>query len=158
MDGNKAKAELKLKKGAEAAAKGQKITPEMIQGTTVTVGRREIPMAYDVRTQIQIDEEIGMDWDTLRDSINNLKKSVITKTIVKCIRILGNRGLVKDGKEPDLTDEWLLDHIVMKDMLAYRIALLGTLTAGWYMETDDSQDKEIDVGLLEIRKKNGNTD
>lgn len=150
------KANLELKQPQNEEKGG--ITPDMIAGATVTVGGREIRLAYDLRAQITIDSEIGMDWDELRDCINRLKKAKNTKIVVQCIRILGNRGLQKDGKKPDLTDDWLMDHISLKDMLAYKIAILGVLTAGWYMETDDSQEREIDLGLAELRKKNGDTD
>jgi hypothetical protein len=150
------KANLELKQPQNEEKGG--ITPDMIAGATVTVGGREIRLVYDLRAQITIDSEIGMDWDELRDCINRLKKAKNTKIVVQCIRILGNRGLQKDGEQPDLTDDWLMDHISLKDMLAYKIAILGVLTAGWYMETDDSQEREIDLGLAELRKKNGDTD
>lgn len=153
MDGAKA-ANLELKKEQD----GKPITPDMILGATITVGGREIRLAYDLRAQITIDHDIGMDWDELRDCINKLKNAKNTKTVVQCIRILGNRGLEKAGEKPDLTDDWLMDHVSMKDLLAYKIAILGVLTAGWYMETDNSSETEVDLGLAEIRKKNGNTD
>lgn len=156
MDGKQVgKVNLELKEGSETA---EKITPAMVRGASVRISGIEIPLAYDLRAQITIEDELGLDWDELRDKINNLKNARNTKLVVRTLRILGNRAAEKAGETPDLTDDWLMDHISLHDMMGYKIAILGVLTAGWYMETDDSADKEIDLGLIEIRKKNGKTD
>ena len=130
------------------------ITPEMLKNPSIRIGRREIPLAYNLRAQIAFEEEIGMTWDELRENINQLKGNKNTKTAVKVIRILGNQGLRLDGMDPDLTDDWLLDHIAMKNMLAYKVAILQALFAGRYMESEGSEEDEVDIGLIEIRKKN----
>ena len=73
---------------------------------------------------------------------------------------MGNRGLKRAGQEPDLTDDWLLDHILPKNLLEYRVAILETMMAGRYMETEENADEqgEVDIGLMEIRKKKESTD
>lgn len=133
-------------------------SPEMLPNPTIIIGGREIQLAYDVQAQITIEEEIGMTWDEFRDSINKIKKNKNTGIIMKALRILGNRWSTKTGKKPDLTDEWLAEHAVMKDLMNYRVSILEALVKGWFMETDDSDEKDVDVGLMEIRKKNGSTD
>ena len=145
--------ELTKDAGEQAEKTGGLIAPGMIKSASVTIAETEIPLWYDLRAQIQIEEELEMSYDTLRETINNLKNPLNTKTVIQAIRILGNRGLAKNGEKVRLTDEWLYDHVRQPDMLAYKIALLGALTAGWYMETDDSTQGEIDLGLMEIRKK-----
>ena len=143
---------------AQAGKDGQPAGPDSLRNAYVLIAGKTIPLAYDLRTQIVIDEEIGMNYDELWENINKLKKNTNTKTVVQAIRIMGNRGLEKAGEKADLTDDWLMDHIVMRDMLVYKAAMLLTLMNGWYMETDDSDEKEVDVGLMEIRKKNGSTE
>ncbi len=49
-------------------------------------------------------------------------------------------------------------HIVPANMTAYRIALMGAMTKGWFMETEEATDEEKDDILAEIRKKNESTD
>ena len=79
------------------------------------------------------------------------------RTVIGLIRLMGNAGLKHAGQEPDLTDEWLIDHIKPGYTTSYRIAVMGAVTAGWFMESDQGEKEQDDV-LAEIRKKNGNTD
>ena len=72
--------------------------------------------------------------------------------------LCGNAGLKAAGQEPDLEEDWLIDHIQPGYITSYRIALLGAVTAGWFMETETDHEEEQDDVLAEIRKKNGNTE
>ena len=137
---------------------GTEVKAASLKFPKIKVGGREIPLAYTLRAQIAIDEDLDMTWDELKENINQLKGNRNTKKMISALRILGNAGLQRAGKEPDLTDEWLLDHVRPRDMLAYKVAMLQTLFAGQFMETDNSDEGEVDLGLLEIRKKNGSTE
>lgn len=149
--------ELTKDAGKEIEQNGGMITPGMVKQATVTIAGFEIPLWYDLRTQIRIDEEMEMSHETLRESVDNLKNATNTKVIVNAIRIMGNRGLERAGEKVRLTEEWLLDHIEMYNMLAYKIAIIGAMTAGYYMESDENKGGEIDLGLMEIRKKKEKT-
>lgn len=129
----------------------EQITPGMIKETAVTVGGREIPLYYDLRAQIEIDEELEMTYDELNEKLRGKKPN--TKLTVQAIRILGNRALVHGGGKADLTDDWLIEHISPKDMAAYKVALMAAIMTGWFMETDDSWNERQDVTLNEILKK-----
>lgn len=158
MDGNDNIVDIvtkEMQKNAEAPAE---VTAAALKFPTIKVGKREIPLAYTLRTQIRIEEDLEMTYDELRENVNQLKGNRNTKTTIRTLRILGNAGLERAGKEADLTEEWLTDHIVPKDMLAYKVAILQTLFAGRYMETENSEDGEVDIGLMEIRKKKESTD
>lgn len=135
-------------------SKVKEITPGMIKQVDISVGNREIPLRYTLRTQIEMDEELDLSFEEAQEKIK--KKN--TKTVVSLMRILGNEGLRLNGKEADLTDEWLTGHIVPANMTAYRIALMGAMTKGWFMETEEVSEAEQDDILAEIRKKNENTD
>ncbi len=137
--------------------KAEDITADRIKNIIVRIGGRQLTLVYNIRAQIQIDEELEMDFDALREELNKRRKPN-TKVVVTALRIMGNMGLRLSGAEPDLTDEWIIDHMIPKDLFSYRVAALTALTKGWYMETDDSADKDQDITLIEIRKKNERTD
>lgn len=128
----------------------------MIKDVKVTIGGRELVLVYNMRVQMKVEEEMEMDFAELQEKLNKAKRS--TKTVIGIIRLMGNEGLRRDGKEPDLTEEWLADHMQPGFMLSYRIAAISAITAGWFMETDNSYNEEQDVTLNEIRKKNVSTD
>ena len=153
MDEKKTAVELEMTEEAKA----EDITPERIKNIIVRIGGRQLTLVYNIRAQIQIDDALEMDFDTLREELNKRRKPN-TKVVVTALRIMGNMGLKMTGKEPDLTDEWIIDHMIPKDLFSYRVAALTALTKGWYMETDDSADKDQDITLIEIRKKNESTD
>lgn len=153
MDEKKTPVELEMTEETKA----EDITPDRIKNIIVRIGGRQLTLVYNIRAQIQIDEELEMDFDTLREELNKRRKPN-TKVVVAALRIMGNMGLRLAGAEPDLTDEWIIDHMIPKDLFSYRVAALTALTKGWYMETDDSADKDQDITLIEIRKKNESTD
>lgn len=130
--------------------------PAKVKRVSIRVADREIPLRYDTRVQIQIEDELEMDFYELNEKLNKGRRN--TKVILTALRLMGNEGLRKAGQEPDLTEDWLLDNIVPEYMLNYRIAAMGAMVAGWYMETDDSFNEKHDVVLDEIRKKNGSTE
>ena len=132
------------------------IQPGMIKDVKVTIGGRELVLVYNMRVQMKVEEEMEMDFAELQEKLNKAKRS--SKAVIGIIRLMGNEGLRRDGKEPDLTEEWLADHMQPGFMLSYRIAAISAITAGWFMETDNSYNEEQDVTLNEIRKKNASTD
>ena len=153
MEENKTAVELEMTKETPA----EDITSDRIKNITVRIGGRQFQLVYNIRAQIQIDDELEMDFDALRDALNRRRKPN-TKVVVTALRIMGNLGLKAAGEPADLTDEWIIDHMIPKDLFSYRVAALTALTKGWYMETDHSAEQDQDVTLIEIRKKNGSTD
>jgi len=138
----------------EAVEEKREITPNMIRGITVEIGGRSIPLRYTMPVQLQVEEELGIDFSEITEKLKAKKN---TRLVISLIRMMGNAGLKHAGKDPDLTDEWLIDHIKPGYTTSYRVAVMGAVTAGWFMETDQGEQEQDDV-LAEIRKKNGNTD
>ena len=138
----------------EAAEHDKPITPDLIRDVAVEIGGRKIPLRYTMRAQLQIEEELGMDFSEINDRLKGKKN---TRLVLSLIRILGNTGLKHAGEEPDLTDDWLIDHIKPGYTTSYRIAAMAAVTSGWFMENDNGGKEQDDI-LAEIRKKNGNTD
>ena len=135
---------------------GQIVTPGKVKSAAVKIGGRVIPLRYGMRVQEQVDEELEMDFYELQTKLDKGKRN--TKETIKIIRMLGNEGLRFAGKEPDLTDDWLRDHMQPAEIINYRLAALAAMTAGWQMETDNSDEEEQDEVLNEIRKKNESTE
>lgn len=144
----------------EMAEEPKEVNGEMIPGKVrsveVRIGGRVIPLRYNMRTQLLVEEELGTDFYELQNKLNKDKKS--TKVTIGAIRIMGNEGLKAAGEAPDLTDEWLIDHMSPAKIMDYRLAAMAALVAGWYMETDNSYEEKQDVVLNEIRKKNESTE
>ena len=145
-----------IKMATEAHEEDGRFVPGKVKSASVRIGGREIPLRYDMRVQLQVEEELGTDFYELQNKLNKDKKS--TKTVIGAIRILGNEGLKAAGETPDLTDDWLMDNMVPAQIINYRLAAMAALVAGWYMETDNSYEEKQDVVLNEIRKKNENTE
>ena len=138
----------------EAVEEKREITPNMIRGITVEIGGRSIPLRYTMPVQLQVEEELGIDFSEITEKLKAKKN---TRLVISLIRMMGNAGLKHAGKDPDLTDEWLIDHIKPGYTTSYRVAVMGAVTAGWFMETDQGEQEQDDI-LMEIRKKNENTD
>ena len=98
----KTPAAIELKNAGDENKK--EITPGMIRRVTITVGKREIPLRYTLRTQVQMEEELEKDYTELMEA---LRKRKTTALVVRLLRILGNEGLKWAGQEADLTDEWI---------------------------------------------------
>ena len=134
---------------------GKIIIPGKVKSAAVKIGGRVIPLRYGMTVQEQVDEELEMDFYELQGKLDKGKRN--TRETVKIIRMMGNDGLRKAGEAADLTDEWLRENMHPAEIINYRMAALAAMTAGWHMETDNSQEEEQDEVLNEIRKKNENT-
>jgi hypothetical protein len=135
---------------------GKIIIPGKVKSAAVRIGGRIIPLRYGMTVQEQVDEELEMDFYELQGKLDKGKRN--TKETIKIIRMMGNDGLRKAGKEADLTDEWLRENMQPSEIINYRMAALAAMTAGWKMETDNSFNEEQDETLNEIRKKNQSTE
>ena len=153
---NNAPATIDLKeKAMEAAEKKEAVTPDLIRNVSVNIGGRDIPLRYTMRVQLEIEEQLGMDFSEINDKLKGKKN---TRIVISLIRLMGNAGLKNAGQAADLTDDWLIDHIKPGFTTTYRIAAMAAVTAGWFMENEQEKPEEKDDILEEIRKKNGNTD
>jgi len=143
---------------------------------TIKIGGREIPLYYSSYEMIAFQDDIGCTAFQLNDVVFGIKRDdededskvrfdVITdmdklKKLGTLIRILGNAGLEQEGKEPDLTDKWVLRNIKPGMIMVYVIALLAVITEGNKIEstTPDEEKGPVDEGLEEqnAKKQPGN--
>ena len=82
-----------------------------------------------------------------------------TKKFGTLIRILGNAGLEEEGKEPDLTDRWVLRHMKPGMIMVYVMALVAVISDGNQIESFKKENEgAVDEGLEEqsAKKQPGN--
>ena len=143
---------------------------------TIKIGGREIPLFYSTFEMIQMQQDIGCTAFQLNDAVfgirkddddpeSNVRFEVVTdaektKKLGTLIRILGNAGLEEEGKEPDLTDKWVLRHIKPGMIMVYVIALIAVITEGNKIESTRKEEETgpVDEGLEEenAKKQPGN--
>ena len=133
----------------------------------IKIGGREIPMTLTTFEMIAIQEEIGCTVGQLQDSVFGLEKNLETdeysfqmvndkdrlRRFGALIRIMGNAGLEEAGKEPDLTDKWILRHIKPAMIMPYMIAITGVINEAMKMETAKTEGPVDEVLEEENRKK-----
>ena len=143
---------------------------------TIKIGGREIPLFYSTYEMIQMQEDIGCTAYQLNDEVfgvhhededdnSPVRFEVLTdmsktKKLGTLIRILGNAGLEEEGKEPDLTDKWVLRHLKPGMIMVYVIALIAVITEGNKFESTTPEEEKgpVDEGLEEqnAKKQPGN--
>jgi hypothetical protein len=143
---------------------------------TIKIGGREIPLFYSTYEMIQMQEDIGCTAYQLNDEVfgihhedgddnSPVRFEVLTdmektKKLGTLIRILGNAGLEEEGKDPDLTDKWVLRHLKPGMIMVYVIALIAVITEGNKFESTTPEEEKgpVDEGLKEqnAKKQPGN--
>ena len=123
-----------------------------MKGISLTIGDRTIPLYFGMDEFIEIEETIG-NLGELRDLI--LKGRQRLRNMIGAIRILGNAGLKREGKEADLTEEWLKENMDPHALLAYQIAVLACLQRDGESQAvnEENENKERDLVLEEIEGK-----
>ena len=74
----------------------------------------------------------------------------------KLIRILGNAGLEESGKEPDLTDKWVLRHMRPALVTGYAVMAMQEIVDGMTMESPELAEADkgpVDEVLEEQKAK-----
>ena len=138
---------------------------------TLKIGGREIPLFYSSLEMVDIQKDIGCTAFQLNDEVfgihlededdpSSASFGVITdgdklEKFGKLIRILGNAGLEEEGREPDLTDKWILRKMKPPLIMAYAIAAMAEINEGNKIEnTEPEGDKgPVDEGLEEQQAK-----
>ena len=119
---------------------------------TVTIGGRVIPLRFRMNQFIEIEEQIG-DLGNVQNMIMEGQHRL--RDLVRMIRILGNAGLKHAGEKPDLTDEWLTEHMEPYEVQKYTLAVLMCLSKESKSEAaqEKTEESERDLVLEEIEQK-----
>ena len=143
---------------------------------TIKIGGREIPLYYSSYEMIAFQEDIGCTAFQLNDVVFGIKRDeddeedkvrfgVLTDTeklkkLGTLIRILGNAGLEEEGRDPDLTDRWVLRHMKPGMIMVYVIAMVAVISDGNRVDSITPKEEEgaVDEGLEEqnAKKQPGN--
>ena len=143
---------------------------------TVEIGGREIPLFYSSLEMVDIQKDIGCTAFQLNEEVfgihlededdpGSVRFGVITdgyklEKFGKLIRILGNAGLEEGGREPDLTDKWILRHMKPGMVMIYVIAVVAVISEGNNIESTTTEEEQgpVDEGLEEqnAKKQPGN--
>lgn len=143
---------------------------------TLKIGGREIPLYYSSLELVDIQKDIGCTAFQLNEEVfgihlededdpGSVRFGVITdgnklEKFGKLIRILGNAGLEVEGREPDLTDKWILRHMKPGMVMVYVIAAVAVISEGNKIENTATEEEQgpVDEGLEEqnAKKQPGN--
>lgn len=123
-----------------------------MEGVTVPVGGRMIPLKFGMDQFAEIEEEVGYLGD-IQDLLMKGKKRV--RNVISVIRILGNAGLKAAGEEPDLTEEWLRENMEPQNIMIYQLAAIACMSRAEESEAvkEENENTERDLVLEEINKK-----
>ena len=143
---------------------------------TIKIGGRDIPLFYSSLEMVDIQKDIGCTAFQLNEEVfgihlededdpSSVRFGVITdgdklEKFGKLIRILGNAGLEEEGKEPDLTDKWILRHMKPGMVMVYVIGVVAVISDGNKVESTTPEEEKgpVDEGLEEqnAKKQPGN--
>ena len=123
-----------------------------MENISVNIGERKIPLKFGMREFVQIEEEVG-NLGEIRDLILNGKNRL--RNMITVIRILGNAGLKKEGKDADLTDEWLYENMDPHALMAYQMGIIACMSKAEKSEAikEENEKTERDLVLEEIEAK-----
>ena len=137
----------------------------------IKIGGREIPLFYSSLEMVDIQKDIGCTAFQLNEEVfgihlededdpDSVRFGVITdgdklEKFGKLIRILGNAGLEEEGREPDLTDRWILRHMKPGMVMVYVIAVVAVISDGNKIESITQKEEQgaVDEGLEEQNAK-----
>lgn len=143
---------------------------------TIKIGEREIPLALTALELVTIQEDLGCTILQVRDEVFGIKqdfekidpktgnpKTTLeilrdpkrVKKLATLIRIMGNAGLEEEGKEPDLTDRWILRHMspATEMILAYSVAMQTAINVMMSVEIPAEEEGAVDLVLEEEKRK-----
>ena len=142
--------------------------------TEITMGGRTIPLQFTSYEMIAIQERIGCTVAQMRDEVfglhlsdeedpNSWAMSVTQepeklKKLGILIEILGNAGLEEQGQDPDLTEKWVLRHMLPTEVIGYALMASLEINNGMRSEVleEDQENKKgqkIDVMVAEEERK-----
>ena len=118
----------------------------------VKIRGKVIPLRFKMPELAITEREVGSLLE-ITDLVMTGENKV--ENTIKMVRIMGNAGLKKAGKEPDLTDEWLEENMNPLKLLNYQTAVVTTISreGSSEAEAEREENEERDLVLEEIQKK-----
>ena len=120
----------------------------------VNIGERTINLYFGMREFNEIEETVG-NLGTIQELILEGKER--GKNLTAMIRILGNGWLRNHGQEPDITEEFLLDHMDPRAIMGYQAAVISCMgrdeKSEAVAEERASHDRDLVLEEIEAKKK-----
>lgn len=120
---------------------------------TITIQKREIPLRFDMTAY----EMIEARWEGYAEMLDALSaRKTRSRTLCELIAIFGNAALIAQGREPDLTHDWVASNMSPRQRGEADRAVGAAIREGMRMEEDEADEAPQDVVLEELEaKKNG---
>ena len=118
--------------------------------TPLKIGKRTFALAFNMNAMFEMQDTIP-EFDLSK--LTSYAKS--PRGMIDLIIILARQGEQLEGRALDVDHEWFGRHLSPSPQQIAKIkqAVLGALTNGLTMETEDDEEAEHDVVLEEVKKK-----
>lgn len=117
---------------------------------SMTVREKQLRMYFDLKAWLEAEEAFG----SLEDMYKQLEegKAPMRNTLTLAA-ITANAGARHEGREPDVTLEWLQENLSPKQAKAINTMAKIAVVEGMKRETADDEDEPVDVVAEELQKK-----
>jgi hypothetical protein len=138
----------------------------------IRIGNREdIPLLLSTWETQDIQKEIGCTVAQMWDQVFGIEKIMedekektlfhivengeMQRKLGKLIRICGNAGLEEEGREPDLTDKWILRNMKPGMVMSYALIMIAVVNNAMKQEAGKKEDdgQPVDEILEEENRK-----
>jgi len=124
---------------------------------TITIAKREFNLAFTLNTMIRLQENLpDFDFNKLDAMIRK------PKGLIDVMYELAVSGAALEDRALDVSKAWMAEHIPasQKRLVEIQMEVVNALTDGMRMETEEeeNEDREVDVVLEDIKKKDEKTD
>ena len=123
---------------------------------SLTIGGRKFPLAFTLNTMLRMQEEVdGFNFDNMGEYIST------AGGLVTMMYYMAASGAALENQKLDVSRTWMAERIPVnpKRIEQIRDAVIGAITDGMKMEAEEAEneDREVDVVLEDIKKKDGKT-
>lgn len=122
----------------------------------IRIARRDFPLVFTLGALEKLDKFIPeFDITKVDQYLYNVSG------LLDVLYILAEEGAILNGQKLDVDREWFGSHMKAskKQITDLHVAIVDTLVDGMTMETDEEdENREVDVVLEEIKKKETTTD
>ena len=124
---------------------------------SIKIAGREFPLAFSLNTMVRFqDENPDFNYSNIDDEIKT------PKGLIDVMYSLAKSGAALNDQVLDVSKEWMAERIptTFDSLVNLRKAVVDTLSDGMHMETleKENKDREVDVVLEELKKKEVKTD
>lgn len=123
----------------------------------IKLGKREFPLAFTLKTMIRMQDNIpDFDFNKLDEIVRK------PKGLMDVMYELAVSGAALRDQTLDVSKDWMAERIPANQarLVQIQVAVVDALSDGMRMESEEEEDadREVDVVLEDIKKKDGKTD